>query len=173
MGIDEGDRPPGSRQGDLPPAREVSPGEAVGRAQQPVDRTLEHDVSAARPRLGPDLDDVVGRPDHGLVVLDDDDRVAGGGERADDADEAVDVARVQADAGLVEHEQRVDQRRAEAGGEIDALNLAAAQRARGAVQREVAEADLLEVAQARDDGIVGEVGGVGAGGGRGARGWGF
>ena len=115
---------------------------------------------------------MVGRADHGLVVLNDDDRVAGGGERANDADEAVDVARVQADAGFVEHEQRVDQRRAEAGGEIDALDFAAAQRARGAVQREVAETDLLEVAQARDDGIVGEVGGVGAGGGFGAGGWG-
>jgi hypothetical protein len=49
-------------------------------------------------RFGADLDDVVGGADHGLVVLDHDHRVAGVGQRADDADQTVDVARVQADA---------------------------------------------------------------------------
>ena len=173
MGIDGSDRTPGSRYVDLPPAREVSPGEAIGRAQQPADRALKHNAAAAFSWLGTDLDDVVGRTDHGLVMLDDDDRVAGGGERADDADEAFDVARVQADAGLVEHEQRVDQRRAETGGEVDAFDFASAQRTRGAVEGEIAEADLLEIAQTRDDGIVGEIGGVGAGGGFGVLGFGF
>jgi hypothetical protein len=74
---------------------------------------------------------VVGGADHRLVVLDDDDRVAGVGQRPDDADQAVDVARVQADAGLVEDEERVDERGAEAAGEVDALDLAAGERPRG------------------------------------------
>ena len=60
---------------------------------------------------------------------------------------AADVARVQADARLVEDEQGVDQRGAERGGEVDALHLAAAERARLAVEREVAEPDVDQVAQ--------------------------
>ena len=66
-------------------------------------------MSAARARLGADLDEVVGGADHRLVVLDDHDRVAGVGERADDRDQPVDVAGVQADARFVEHEQRIHQ----------------------------------------------------------------
>ena len=66
-------------------------------------------------------------------------------------DHAAHVARVQADRGLVEHEQRVDERGAERGGEVDALHLAARERARLAVERQVAEADVAEVAQPRAD----------------------
>ncbi|WDT79288.1 MAG: hypothetical protein MPW14_19380 [Candidatus Manganitrophus sp.] len=66
-------------------------------------------------------------------------------------DDAVHVARVQADARLVEHEQRVDQRGAQRGGQVDALHLAAGERAGLAVQREVAEADVAQVPQARAD----------------------
>ena len=58
---------------------------------------------------------------------------------------------MQADRRLVEHEQRVDQRGAERGGEIDALDLAAGQRARLPVEGEIAEPDLIEITQARAD----------------------
>ncbi len=81
------------------------------------------------------------------------------GQRADDRDQPVDVARVQPDARLVQDEEGVDERRAEARGEVDALDLAAGERPRGPVEREVAEPDLLQVAQARDDRVVGELGG--------------
>jgi hypothetical protein len=100
-------------------------------------------VAAAAAGFGADFDDVVGGADHGLVVFDDDDGVAGVGERADDRDEAVDVARVEADAGFIEDEECVDERRAEAGGEVDALDLAAGEGLGLAVEGEVAEADLL------------------------------
>ena len=63
---------------------------------------------------------------------------------------------MQAHAGLVEDEKRVDERGAEAGGEIDALDLTAGKRLRRAVEREVAKADLFEVAQTGEDGVVGE-----------------
>jgi hypothetical protein len=86
---------------------------------------------------------VIGGADHGFVVFDDDDGVAGVGERADDADEAIDITRVQADAGLVEDEKRIDQRRAEAAGEVDALDFAAGEGFGLSVEGEVAEADLL------------------------------
>ena len=86
-------------------------------------------------------------------MLDDEDGVAGVAEAAQDADEAVDVARVEADGGLVEHEQRADEVRAERGRERDALRLAAGERARGAVERQVAGAGLFEAAQAREDAV--------------------
>ncbi len=67
------------------------------------------------------------------------------------AHDAVDVPRVQADRRLVENEKRVHQRSPEGRGQVDALHLAAAQRARLPVQRQVAESYLDEVAQARTD----------------------
>ncbi len=66
-----------------------------------------------------------------------------------DADEAVDVARMQADARFIEDVERVDQRSAQRRGEIDALDFAAAERARLAVEREVAEPNIHEVTEAR------------------------
>ncbi len=118
----------------------------------------EDDVAAAAAGLGTDFDDVVGGADHGLVVFDDDDRVARVGERADDADQAVDIAWVQADRRLVEDEERVDERGAETGSEVDAFHFAAGERLRRAIEGEVAEPDLREVAQARENRFVGELG---------------
>ena len=67
------------------------------------------------------------------------------------ADHAVHVARMQADARLVEHEQRVDQRRAERGRQVDALDLAAGERARLAVERQIAQAHVAKEARAGAD----------------------
>ena len=66
-------------------------------------------------------------------------------------DDAGHVARVQPDARLVEHEQGVHQRGAQCGGQVDALDLAAGEGARLAVEGEVAQADLDEVAEAGAD----------------------
>ena len=89
---------------------------------------------------------------HGLlVVLDDDDGVAQVAQAQQRVDEAAVVALVQADAGLVEDVEHADQRRADLGGQADALRLAAGERGRGALQREVADADVVEEAQALAD----------------------
>src|SRR5438552_10621563 len=48
----------------------------------------------------------------------------------ENARQALRVAGVEADRGLVEHVERVDERGADGGGEIDALELAARERAR-------------------------------------------
>ena len=110
-------------------------------------RALEDHFAAGRAVAGADVHDLIGRAHDAGFVLDDDDGVAGVAEFFEDAHEAVGVARMQADAGFVEDEERVDQPRAEAGGEIDALGFAAGKRARGAIQREIAEADFVEVAR--------------------------
>jgi hypothetical protein len=86
--------------------------------------------------------------DHVLVVLDDEDGVADVGEVAEGGDEAVVVALVEADGGLVEHVARADQAAADLRGQADALGLAAGERRGAAVEREVLEADAREEAEA-------------------------
>jgi hypothetical protein len=58
---------------------------------------------------------------------------------------------VQADRGLVEHVEHADQARTDLGGQPDALGLAAGQRARRPVQRQVVEADVEQEAEAGVD----------------------
>ena len=58
--------------------------------------------------------------------------------------EGRDVGRVQADRGLVEDVEHVDEVRAECGGERNALCFAIAQRAERAVDCNVADADIGE-----------------------------
>ena len=84
-------------------------------------------------------------------MLDDHDGVTGVGEGPDDRDQAIDVARMQSDTGLIEDEEGVDERGAEAAREVDALHLSAGKRLGGPVEGEVADAHLLEVAQSGED----------------------
>ena len=71
--------------------------------------------------------------------------------RFERGDEALVVALVQADGGLVEDVEDAAQARADLGGEADALAFAAGERGGGAVEREVAEADGVEEFEALDD----------------------
>src|SRR5690606_5675102 len=112
---------------------------------------------------GAEVDEVVGGAHDGLLVLDHDQRITLVAEVVHDANEALDVAGVEADGRLIENEQRVRQRRAEATGEVDPLDLPAGEGACGAVEGEVTEADLVEVSEAGDDLVQDEVdGGVAA-----------
>ncbi len=94
-----------------------------------------------------DVHDPVGDLDRVLVVLDDDQCVAHVAQAHQGLDEPVVVALVQADGRLVEHVQHADQAGADLGGEPDALGLAAGEGARGAVQREVVQADVHQELQ--------------------------
>ena len=58
---------------------------------------------------------------------------------------------MEAERGLVEHVQRVDQAGAQGLGQADALELAGRERARGAVERQVIEPDLRQVAETAFD----------------------
>jgi hypothetical protein len=95
---------------------------------------------------GADVDHVVGGEDRVLVVLDDDHGVAEVAQARSVRAGGV-VALVQADRGLVEHVEHAGEAGADLRGEADALALAARQRAGGARQREVVEADVVEEAQ--------------------------
>ena len=123
------------------------PASAMTSCGVPCGDHLAAVLAGARPHV----DDVVGRAHGLLVVLDDDHRVAEVAQAQQRVDEAAVVALVQADAGLVEDVEHADERRADLRGEADALRLAAGERGRGALQREVADADVVQEAQALAD----------------------
>jgi hypothetical protein len=114
---------------------------------------LEDDLAAGGAGAGADVDDVVGGFDDVGVVLHDEHGVALVAEFGQQVVEAVDVAGVQADAGLVEDVHDVDQGAVEVLHELDALRLAAGQGVGGAVEGEVAEADFDQVGEALLDGF--------------------
>ena len=123
--------PTGRRSGgdlDPPPAGEILPGDALGLGDDLFDRAGGHDVPAADARPGTEIDDVVGRPHRVFVVLDHDHGVALVAEPGKRFQQAVVVARVQADRRLVENVQHAHQPAADLPGQPDALHFAAGER---------------------------------------------
>ena len=84
-------------------------------------------------------------------MFDDNDGVAQVAQLLERANQTVVVALMQSDAGLVEDVEHVDQLRANLRGQSDALALAAGQRGRLTVQRQIVQTDLQEEVQARAD----------------------
>ena len=148
------DQPLDAAHADLLAPAEVGAGQRIGLADLRR-RAVEDDLAAAFAGARSHVDQPVGGQHHRRVVLDDDQRIAGIAQPVDRLDDAVHVARVQADARFVEHEHRIDQRGAERSRQVDPLHLAAAQRAALPVERQVAEADIAQVAQPGAD-LVGQ-----------------
>ena len=108
-------------------------------------------VPPASPGAGPHVDDVIGDLDDVGVVLDDDDRVALVAQLREQLVEPVHVARVEADARLVEDVHDVDEAAAEVLDHLDALRLAARERVGLAVEAQVVEADVDHVLEPLDE----------------------
>ena len=128
--------------------------------QQIRRRSHENELSAALTGARSQVDNAIGSEHDLSVVLDHDERVACIPQAPQHTDDALQIACVQADAGFIEYEQRVDQRCAEGRSEIDALHLAAAQGARLAVKREITEPDFHQVMQPRTDLVDQQLGGL-------------
>ena len=94
---------------------------------------------------------MVGGPHRVFVVLDDDDRVAQVAQLGERVEQALVVARVEADRGFVEDVEHADQAAADLAGEADALRFAAGERGGGAVEREIFEADVVQEAEPAAD----------------------
>ena len=118
------------------------PGQLLGIA-------LGDHAAAELAGAGAEVDHVVRAPDRVLVVLDHHQRVALRLELLQHVEQDLVVAVVQADGRLVEDVAHAAQVGAELRREADALRLAAGERRRRAVERQVAQADLLEEAEAR------------------------
>ena len=100
---------------------------------------------------GADVDDVIGGEDRVLVVLDHDHGVAEVAQPLQRFQKPGVVALMQPDRGLVEHVEHAGQPGADLRGEPDALALAAGQRAGGARERQIIEADIDQEFQPRAD----------------------
>ena len=114
-------------------------------------RPFGDDLAAVEAGARPHVDEPVGAPHHLLVVLDDDDGVADVAQPLERLDEARVVALVEADRRLVEDVEDADELRADLRREPEPLRLAARERRRRAVERQVADADVVEERQALAD----------------------
>ena len=114
-------------------------------------RALEDQLAAVLAGAGTEVDHVVGGADRLFVVLDDDDGVAEIAQPRQRREQRAVVALVQADRRLVEHVEHAGQVRADLRGQADALPFAARQRRGAPAEREVADADVVQEAQAIAD----------------------
>ena len=110
-----------------------------------------HHASAAHAGTGTQVDDVIGAADRVLVVLDHDQGVAGRRQLIQRVEQHRVVARMQADGRLIEHVAHALQIRTELRGQADALRLAARERRRRAIERQVAQAHALQKVQPAGD----------------------
>ena len=138
---------PLARDRDRALAGQVLAGDRGRRRGDVGGRALGDDLAAVHAGAGADVDDVVGLADRLLVVLDDDDGVAGVAQVLQRGEQAAVVALVQADRRLVEHVEHAGQAAADLAGQADALALAAGQRAGVAGERQVVEADVDQEAE--------------------------
>ena len=131
-------------------AVEIAASQGVGVAEV-GERALEHDLAAGVAGARPHVDEVVGDTHDVRVVLDDDDGVALVAQLLEQLGQPMHVARMEADARLVEDVHRVDQAAAEVLDHLDALRLAARQRVGLAVEAEVVEPDVDHRLEALDE----------------------
>ena len=110
-------------------------------------RTFGNDLAAMHARRRPHVDDMVGRQDRILIVLNHDHGIAEVAQPFQRFQQARIVALVQADTRLVEYIEHAGQARADLAGQPDALALAARQGAGSAAERQVFEADIIEEVQ--------------------------
>ena len=114
-------------------------------------RSVPHQFTAVLAATGPEIDQIICGANDLFLMLDHQQGIALVAQIVHHANEPPDIARVQADARFVHDKEGVDERCSEAGGEVHALDFAAAQRARRAIEGEITDADLAEVIQARAD----------------------
>src|SRR5918999_1612844 len=136
-------------------SREVLAGEGRSGGDEVGGGALEDDPAAVVAGAGAEVDDPVCVRHDRLVVLVDDDRLAGVDEPVEQAEELLDVGEVEAGGRLVEY---VDRHRsgpgqpgpsrtaaallAHAGGQLEPLPLAPGQRGERLAEAEVAEPDV-------------------------------
>ena len=139
----------GARPAPRPPSSpdRYWPVSEFGLAMISARRALGDDLAAMDAGGRADIDDIIGRQDRVLVMLDDDHRIADIAQVLQRIEQAGIVALVQADRRLVEHVEHAGQAGADLRGKPDALALAARQRAGIARQRQIIEPDIVEEAQ--------------------------
>ncbi len=135
------------RERDFAAAAEVVGGDAGGAGEELFERALATISPPWTPGAGAHVDDMVGVADRVLVMLDDDHGVAEVAQALQRFEQAVVVVLVEADRRFVEDVEDAREAGADLRREADALALAARERARGAVEVEIVEPDIVEEAE--------------------------
>jgi hypothetical protein len=121
--------------GGVRPLAQVASGQRFLGGENRGEWTLGDHLAAQLSRSRAEIDDVIGSSNQSPVVLDHEDCVPACGEVAEQREQALAVLRVQADGWLIQYVERAGQARAERGGEMDALGLAARERAGLSIER--------------------------------------
>ncbi len=108
-------------------------------------------LAAARTGAWSKIENVIGRANRFLVVLDHDDGIPEVAQPAERCEQSRVVALMQTDARLIEHIKNAGQTRTDLRREPDPLRFAAGKRAALAVQGQIVEAHLDEKLQPRLD----------------------
>src|SRR5262249_22545149 len=122
--------------------REVLTSEGGAGGNELSRSALENDPAAVVTGAWAEVDDPVGVRHDGLVVLDDDDRLAGVDEPVEQAEQLLDVGQVQ--AGGRRGPAVAAARLGQAGGQLDPLPLAAGERRERLAEAQVSEPDVGE-----------------------------
>ena len=119
--------------------------DAAGRVRLHLGhRPLGDDAAAVGARAGSDLDEVVRVAQHGHVVIHHHHGVAVGQKVVHDAQQPLDVRRMQPDGGLVQYVEDAGGAAAHGAREGHALTLAVRKRLAGTVEGEVSQPQLLQ-----------------------------
>jgi hypothetical protein len=137
------------RHGHRALAAQEGAGDGTRFGEDRVEPAIRDDLAAVLARAGPDIDHPVRGSDRLLVVFDHEDGVAEVAQARERRDQLCVVALVEPDRWLIEDVQHAHQRRPDLGREPDPLRLAAAERLRCAVDREVVQPDVDEEPEPR------------------------
>ena len=141
----------GLRRIDALAPRQIGAGQRRRRALDVFGRARGDDAPAVDAGARAHVDHVIGRHDRLFVVLDDEHGVAEIAQLLQRVEQARVVTLMQPDRRLVEDVEHAHERRADLRRQPDALRLAARQRRRGAVERQVLQPDVDEEVQPLGD----------------------
>src|SRR6188508_114699 len=132
------------RHGDPELATEIARRKRSGMLQHLCNGPLSNHLATKAPRTRAQIDQMIGRADGILVVLDHYHGVTEVPEFPERAQETLVVPLVQADARLVQDVENTHQARADLSCEPDPLGFAAGKSSRGAVQGEIVEPHITQ-----------------------------
>jgi len=149
----------GGRDGNGATTGEVGAGGGVLDFSQTSGRSGIQKMATITSGSGAEFEKIFRGANDRFIVLNNEDRIAGGAEFMKKIEKAAGVARVESDAGFIENEKSSRKAGAEASGEVDALKFPAREGSGGAVKSQVAEADAEEEAETMADIVERSLGG--------------
>ncbi len=139
------------RNRDRKRTREIPAGERFRAGANCIRSSARNQFAAETSRAGAEIDHVIGALDGLGIVFDNEHRVAHVAQRGQGIEQAVVIARMQADRRLIEHVEHAAQLRADLRGEADALRFSAGKRRGGAIEAQIVQPDGFQELQTAAD----------------------